>query len=293
MMSTSTLRRDRFTPRSPVGFAAGDANLYRYVGNSPTNRTDPSGLFDEKLFWEYVKRLNPEVYFWWKLVIGGRGKIVQRDAGWNPLNGAILTKKVRGTSTEIDGVLTDILYLHEGFSEGEAAEAFIAHMLDPGSYFGSRYSARNADTPEGYKCWQEAFKREMAKAALEGVSWIGTFYSLQLKGVDWAITATNVVNGTIDPTDYLTILRTLPLMKNSSIYIFDKAGKQIAKVTKAQAELLGSLKLPAAVSSKMLLGTGRVAGKIVGVQTLKEWAAVFAKRGVFFKLLIRLSRPVK
>lgn len=31
----------------PFGYEAGDANLFRYVGNSPTNATDPSGL--EKL----------------------------------------------------------------------------------------------------------------------------------------------------------------------------------------------------------------------------------------------------
>ncbi|MCI0702339.1 MAG: hypothetical protein L0241_14750 [Planctomycetia bacterium] len=34
----------------PLGFAAGDANLYRYVGNSPTNATDPSGL----ITWKYL-----------------------------------------------------------------------------------------------------------------------------------------------------------------------------------------------------------------------------------------------
>jgi hypothetical protein len=28
----------------PLGFEAGDANLYRYVGNDPTNATDPTGL---------------------------------------------------------------------------------------------------------------------------------------------------------------------------------------------------------------------------------------------------------
>jgi RHS repeat-associated protein len=28
----------------PSGLSAGDTNLYRYVGNSPTNATDPSGL---------------------------------------------------------------------------------------------------------------------------------------------------------------------------------------------------------------------------------------------------------
>ena len=33
----------RFISEDPIGFAAGDANLYRYCGNSPTNATDPSG----------------------------------------------------------------------------------------------------------------------------------------------------------------------------------------------------------------------------------------------------------
>ena len=30
--------------QDPKGFAAGDTNLYRYVGNDPTNSTDTSGL---------------------------------------------------------------------------------------------------------------------------------------------------------------------------------------------------------------------------------------------------------
>ncbi|MEM9828735.1 MAG: RHS repeat-associated core domain-containing protein, partial [Planctomycetota bacterium] len=34
----------RWISQDPIGFAAGDANLYRYVGNGPTNATDPSGL---------------------------------------------------------------------------------------------------------------------------------------------------------------------------------------------------------------------------------------------------------
>ncbi len=33
----------RWISKDPIGFAAGDSNLYRYVGNSPTNATDPSG----------------------------------------------------------------------------------------------------------------------------------------------------------------------------------------------------------------------------------------------------------
>ena len=34
----------RWLSQDPIGFAAGDANLYRYVGNGATNATDPDGL---------------------------------------------------------------------------------------------------------------------------------------------------------------------------------------------------------------------------------------------------------
>ena len=34
----------RWMSEDPIGFEAGDANLYRYVGNSPTNWIDPGGL---------------------------------------------------------------------------------------------------------------------------------------------------------------------------------------------------------------------------------------------------------
>jgi RHS repeat-associated protein len=35
----------RFISVDPMGFGAGDTNLYRYVGNSSTNATDPSGMW--------------------------------------------------------------------------------------------------------------------------------------------------------------------------------------------------------------------------------------------------------
>ncbi|MGL4419168.1 MAG: RHS repeat-associated core domain-containing protein, partial [Gemmataceae bacterium] len=34
----------RWMQEDPIGFAAGDVNLHRYVGNNPTNASDPSGL---------------------------------------------------------------------------------------------------------------------------------------------------------------------------------------------------------------------------------------------------------
>lgn len=38
----------RWTSEDPIAFDGGDPNLYRYVGNSPTNFTDPMGLKGEK-----------------------------------------------------------------------------------------------------------------------------------------------------------------------------------------------------------------------------------------------------
>jgi RHS repeat-associated protein len=44
----------RFTSEDPIGFSAGDTNLSRYVFNSPTNFTDPSG---ELVWWVAVPLL--------------------------------------------------------------------------------------------------------------------------------------------------------------------------------------------------------------------------------------------
>src|SRR5262249_18643806 len=40
----------RFISQDSLGFAAGDTNLYRRVGNSPANGTDPTGHFLQALF---------------------------------------------------------------------------------------------------------------------------------------------------------------------------------------------------------------------------------------------------
>jgi RHS repeat-associated protein len=59
----------RFVEQDPKGFAAGDTNLYRYVGNEPTVENDRTGLQDpSEINPEYVNRVllgqlnNPDPY---------------------------------------------------------------------------------------------------------------------------------------------------------------------------------------------------------------------------------------
>jgi RHS repeat-associated protein len=40
----------RFISEDPIGFTAGDANLYRYVGNNSVNATDPTGLLVDAVY---------------------------------------------------------------------------------------------------------------------------------------------------------------------------------------------------------------------------------------------------
>ena len=39
----------RFMSQDPIGFASGDTNPYRYVGNEPTSSTDPTGEFSTQV----------------------------------------------------------------------------------------------------------------------------------------------------------------------------------------------------------------------------------------------------
>lgn len=43
---------------SPIGFEAGDTNLYRFVGNNPGNWLDPMGLEKYYRIWRHIRRQN-------------------------------------------------------------------------------------------------------------------------------------------------------------------------------------------------------------------------------------------
>jgi RHS repeat-associated protein len=106
----------RWISQDPIGFEAGDANLYRYVGNGPTTRSDALGLW----WWDDD---------WIELGVGGllgfQGEEVQAEAGFNIVNnplfgmpGVISNVDPTPVSGSVDAVLVGVW---EGKGHGEIA----------------------------------------------------------------------------------------------------------------------------------------------------------------------------
>ncbi|MBN2653814.1 MAG: RHS repeat-associated core domain-containing protein [Nitrospirae bacterium] len=91
----------RFVSKDPIGFNAGDVNLYRYVGNNPANRTDPEGLEVERCCRNI--QVNPVA----NAVSNFLGlqhcfiKTAIKEAGMGPTNGGPLPAYPVGIKTEI------------------------------------------------------------------------------------------------------------------------------------------------------------------------------------------------
>ncbi|TWT75097.1 putative deoxyribonuclease RhsB [Allorhodopirellula solitaria] len=76
----------RWLSNDPIGFAAGDANLYRYVGNGPTTKTDPSGLQPPKPKKpDEVEQENDDVNVWPYTGTPGGKKKAQQTLGIPPV----------------------------------------------------------------------------------------------------------------------------------------------------------------------------------------------------------------
>jgi RHS repeat-associated protein len=88
----------RFVSQDPVGFAAGDDNLYRYVTNNSENQLDPSGLAD----WGDLM-FPADVYIW--SGINTNGWFYQTGVGNAQLSVS------PGLNSQVDGLYTPAGYL--------------------------------------------------------------------------------------------------------------------------------------------------------------------------------------
>ena len=91
----------RFISEDPIGFAAGDGNLNRYVGNSPTNFTDPNGL---QLSQVLNLPISPVTSFTPIYNFGESHKQRIRDLRWaacNTFNGGLSREEARKIANDL------------------------------------------------------------------------------------------------------------------------------------------------------------------------------------------------
>jgi RHS repeat-associated protein len=101
----------RFIQRDPIGFDAGDNNVYRFVGNSPTGRTDPSGLVPWHEQWP------PEIDY------SNHDEFLRERNHWTYSKHSI-TFTVKSRMSDKD-VLDTVFYMLEKFSHFNSSEASV------------------------------------------------------------------------------------------------------------------------------------------------------------------------
>ena len=100
----------RFLQSDPIGFAAGDANLFRYCGGDPVNSTDPFGLEDERKPPPTKKKDNGSPGYW------------GTPAGQAELASMASTGTIDVHTTELPSGNRDINSLdHSGAAQGEGS----------------------------------------------------------------------------------------------------------------------------------------------------------------------------
>ena len=143
----------RFVSEDPIGFAAGDANLYRYVGNEVTNATDPSGL------WRIKRRGQP-----WAFAIAEKGdtaadlaKLIHLDAEeyhkWLRVSGESVHPRTvhsalpTGCAYQVPNTIGVYTSVQTGFD----------YWFPPSWLFGMANKARRIAVASGRKAEREGF----------------------------------------------------------------------------------------------------------------------------------------
>jgi len=176
----------RFISEDPLSFAAGDANLYRYCGNSPTNATDPTGQWIDRLAGAVVGAIhgaldvyaaNPDASFWEYLT----------GAGLGALSGAV---NPMGEFISAGGaILGGIIDVHNGGSflgEGFQAGGLIGGLVGGGYAAGKAAFRQAGGKVAGWAAARAGFSAGAKTFGIEGTgAAIGFGYGMVSTGGDF------------------------------------------------------------------------------------------------------------
>jgi RHS repeat-associated protein len=179
----------RFISRDPLGFAGGDANLYRYCGNVPVSQTDPTGLIPSDR--PPAPEPKPGGTWVWvpgqKCIIGchghgeGRWKWVldppPTNIAWSRTQAALIKITASAGNSPTDGQLSslvkEVLKMYGGNSTAALGE--IEQIRDVGidnemlAALDHYFNARSAVEASGWLCGLMAIKALIANAVYSGM----------------------------------------------------------------------------------------------------------------------------
>jgi RHS repeat-associated protein len=93
--------------------ANADSNTYRGMGNSPTNGTDPTGMFNENRAWQILETMNKGIYEWFR--VRNQGQLWSMSPGDRRFGA--------GDSGALWDNNTPLVWAREDWSEEQAARA--------------------------------------------------------------------------------------------------------------------------------------------------------------------------
>jgi hypothetical protein len=189
-------KQGRFISQDPIGFAGGDENLYRYTGNSPSNRRDFSGL-DWEWQWEWHHLLpqkifgdmnipgidiNSEEYGYMLRGIDHRGEGVGVhqlgwDKSWKDWLATQANDEVEVTKELVDKRLKEMLTEFDLPNKGFQAK--YSYKLREEAYKAA-YEMWKAGRPIASKALSKSFVT--ARETLEGVSYKASKIKVPVKG---------------------------------------------------------------------------------------------------------------
>jgi RHS repeat-associated protein len=238
---------ERWTSEDPKGFAAGDANLYRYVHNDPTDRTDPSGLIDESVFWDNVEAVAAgdkfsQLALNWFRSSGYQknpGRVVWEDRGWWNLR-VLFSSRAVGVMEERGQ--TPVVYMDTSLDEAKATEAFY-EVLTKRQYRGFQtYANLEKSGLPGYddvRAMTEYVQQWMKDAAgltAEAAKAVIEVYAGPHG--NWTLTVNDAVEGQFKSAAWRAAVGAVPFAAAGTVKVVNKGGEVLGEWTGKQLSKL-------------------------------------------------------
>ncbi|WP_145250663.1 RHS repeat-associated core domain-containing protein [Aeoliella mucimassa] len=197
-------------------FVWDDTNSYGFVGNKATTSIDPTGLFNEDMFWDNVRKFDEKFLRWFQMQSGTANF---GDYWWSSLR------------TAEDG--SPVAHIDTDLNEWEAAVKFVNlqdQFIGPGNHYKASLICSSSDPASAYQEYIQNWYKKAVRTTVIGTQAYLSLLSFYNEGYDIVITAADV-GGEIKKGQFYSAafnsIGFLPYVSNAQIVIFFRVGEKI------------------------------------------------------------------